>query len=165
MLTWLDKLAHRTTQLTGKSASIKRRGDGFLKHDDFENAARSYRQAISLDPDYVDARVGLGFVLVEQKQYLEAESHLDHALSINPTVADAHYLLGMAAKERDDLESSIAHLTNALRYKPDFEFAYRDLYFAFCRRSEFGRAKDLLNNAVRFFPQSAEFQFYLGNLL
>jgi predicted TPR repeat methyltransferase len=165
MFTWLDKLAHRTTRPTGKSVSIKRRGDEHLKHDELENAAQCYRQAISLDPDYVDAHIGLGFVLVEQKQHIEAESHLEHALSIDPAVADAHYLLGRASKERGDLESPIAHFTSALRYKPDFEFAYRDLYFVFCQRGEFGRAKELLSNALRFFPASAEFQFYLANLL
>jgi predicted TPR repeat methyltransferase len=164
MFTWLDNLAHQIRRPRGER-TIKRRGDEHLKHDELEDAARCYRQAISLDPDYVDARIGLGFVLMEQKQYIEAEGNLDRALAIDPTIADAHYLLGRAYKEQGDLERSIASFTSALRCKPDFEFAYRDLYLVLYQRGEFDRAKHLLNNAISFFPESAEFQFYLGNLL
>jgi predicted TPR repeat methyltransferase len=164
MLAWFNKLAHRIAPPSGSTA-IKRQGDEHLKHDELDNAARCYRQAISFDPDYVDARIGLGFTLIGQRQYAEAKGHLQHALSIDPDIADAHYLLGTAAKAQGELESSIAHFTQALRCKTDFEFAYRDLFVVLCQTGELDRAKDLLNNAVDVFPKSAEFQFYLGNLL
>jgi len=164
MLTLFNKLVHRIAAPT-ESLSIKRQGDEHLKHGELEGAARCYQQAIALDPDFVDARIGLGFALMGQKQYTEAERHLRHALTIDPDIADAHYLLGNASKEQGQLDDSIAHFTEALRCKADFEFAYRDLYLALCQKGELGRAKDLVKNAICAFPKSAEFQFYLGNLL
>src|SRR5512141_693772 len=76
----------------------KKQGDEHLQHDRLDDAAACYRRALSMDPDYVDAHVALGFVLSEQQQYREAEENLRQALSIDSGIADAHYILGTIAK-------------------------------------------------------------------
>ena len=43
------------------AATHKKQGDEHLKDDRFAEAAECYRRAVSVDPDYVDACVGLGF--------------------------------------------------------------------------------------------------------
>jgi predicted TPR repeat methyltransferase len=144
--------------------TFKARGDEHLRLERLDDAARCYERAVSMNPDYVDARVALGYVLSEQKQYIEAARHLRHALSIDPAIADAHYILGTMSKHQRDHAGAIEHFGLALEVKPDFEFAYRDLIAELSQCGQMGRAKDVLRSAIRIYPDSAEFQFYLGNV-
>src|SRR5258708_40063962 len=129
MPAWLKSLfPTRTSRPAEESAIHKKRGDEHLALDQFDDAARCYQSALSINPDHVDACVGLGFVLKEKKYYREAEQYLQHALSIDPNIADAHYLLGTISKNQNDLVGSVDHFYRALEIKPDFDFAYRDLF-------------------------------------
>lgn len=148
-----------------ESRTFKKQGDEFLKRNQLHDAAKCYRHALSINPDHVDACVGLGFVLSEQKQYPEAEQYLRHALSIDPGMADAHYILGTISKDRNDETASIDHFIRALEINPGLEFAYRDVIAALGKSGQMARAKSFLARAIAAFPESAEFQFYLGNLL
>jgi lipopolysaccharide biosynthesis regulator YciM len=151
MFTWLDKLtARRASRPDAGAAKFMKQGNEHVGHEAWDAAATCYHQALSIDADYVDARIGLGFVLLEQKQYREAEGHLTHALSLNPQIADAHYLLGKLYQERDDAgrDAAIDYFTKALQLKPDFEAAFRALYFALTREGQIERAKDLLGKAI-----------------
>ena len=148
-----------------QSGTHKKQGDEHLKLGRLDSAAECYRSALSLDPGYLDACVGLGFVLSEQRQFSEARQHLQHAVAIDPANADVHYILGTIAKAQDDLIGSIAHFARALDIKPDFEFAYRDLVAALLHGQQIKRAKEVLERATSACPESAEFQLNLGNLL
>jgi predicted TPR repeat methyltransferase len=143
----------------------KRQGDQHLNLGKFDEAAACYQHAISINPGFADAYIGLGFSLVEQQQFGEAAIALERALSIDPALADAHYLLGTASKALDDPAGSIRHFTRALELKPDFEFAYRDLFDLLLRSGLTEDAKAIIRRAILAFPRSAEFRFLLGNLL
>src|SRR5262245_64067177 len=56
--------------------AAKKDGDEHLKHDRWSDAEACYRRALAANPDYVDALVGLGFALSEQKKPEEAEREL-----------------------------------------------------------------------------------------
>jgi tetratricopeptide (TPR) repeat protein/SAM-dependent methyltransferase len=166
MLTKLKSLfPARFSRVGGESGTSKRQGDKLLKLDRLDEAAECYRRALSTAPDYVDAWVGLAFVLGEQKQYSEAEECLRRVSSIQPGIADAHYMLGTLSRKQNDLAASIDHYAHALDIKPDFEFAYRDLFAALIEVGELQKAMDVLGRAISIYPESAEFQFHLGNLL
>ena len=166
MFTKLKSLfATKSLPPADESSTYKKQGDEHLKLNRLDDAAGCYRRALSINPDHVDACVGLGFVLGEQKQYREAEQHLRHALSIDPGVPDAHYLLGTLSKNQNDPARAIDHFTRALELKPDFDFAYRDLAVVLTQSGQIQKAKDVLGRAISAYPESAEFQFYLGNLL
>lgn len=153
------------SQAADESTAYKKKGDEHLKLDRLDDAVASYRCAVAINPDYVDACVGLGFALSEQKQYREANEYLRHALSISPGIADAYYILGTIARNQNDHLGSIAHFTHALELDPALEFAYRDLFAVLLQKGEVQTAKDVLSRAISAYPTSAEFQFYLGNLL
>jgi tetratricopeptide (TPR) repeat protein/SAM-dependent methyltransferase len=148
-----------------ESSEYKRQADEHLRAGRLDDAARGYRQALSTNADYVDACVGLGFVLSEQQQYPEAVQQLSHALSIAPDIADAHYILGTISKNQGDGAGAIGHFTRALDAKPDFEFAFRELIAALIEGGKVEEAKEVLGRAIATYPESAEFRFYLGNVL
>lgn len=143
----------------------RKEGDEHLQCDRLEAATECYRRAVAIDPDYVEACIGLGFALSEQQQYDEAERHLRHALSLDSRNADVHYLLGTIVNRRNDPAGSVGHFARALEFNPNFVFAYRDLFTALFHSREYEKAKEVLHKAIAACPQSAEFQFHLGNLL
>ena len=158
-------LPGKSSSPSDASAASKREGDEHLKRDRLDDAVVCYRRAVSQNPSYVDALVGLGFALSAQKQFDEAAQCLQRALTIDPTIADAHYILGTNARDSNDDAGSIDHFARAIDVKPDFEYAYRDLFAALVRNREVAKAKEVLVRAVSRFPQSAEFQVHLGNVL
>ena len=153
------------SRAAGESLALKKEGDEHLKGDRFAPAAECYRRALAKSPDYADACIGLGFALSEQQHYDEAERHLGHALAIDPGNADAHYILGTIARRRSDHARSIECFTRAVEIKPDFTFAYRELLAALLQAGQRREAKGVLHKAIAANPESAEFQFHLGNLL
>lgn len=148
-----------------QEVAAKRQGDQHLNLGQFDEAAACYQQAVSLNPRFAAAFVGLGFSLVEQQKFVEAVAALERALVIDPALADARYLLGKAAKALDDQPESVRHFTQTLALKPDFEFAYRDLVDLLLQSGKTEDAKAIVRRAILALPNSAEFRFLLGNLL
>ena len=143
----------------------KKQGDVHLKQGRMDDALACYRHSLSLNPHYVDALIGLGYILSEREQYLPAKENLLLALSVDSKAHDAHYILGTIAAKRHDLPGAIEHFAHAIDAKPDFEFAYRDLHGALLQSGDVLQLKKVIETAISVFPNSAEFQFYLSTML
>jgi Flp pilus assembly protein TadD len=65
-----------------------------------EQAVKSYRQAISLKPDWAEAHSLLGSCLSRVGQYREAEAELRKAVALKPDYAEGWYFLGLFLKDR-----------------------------------------------------------------
>ena len=61
----------------------------FLQQRQVERAAREFRLALDLNPDYADAHANLGSALAQQGAYREALREFDEALRIDPHHAGA----------------------------------------------------------------------------
>ena len=147
-----------------ESGSWKVRGNEFLTQGKLEEAAECYRQAVSINPDFAEGFLNLGFVLKEQKRFAEAEQQIKQAVRINPTLEDAYYILGVISQERGDLAGAIANFTKALDIKPDFEVVYLDLGRVLFRSGQTEGAKRVIEKGLSLNPDSAELHFYLGNI-
>jgi tetratricopeptide (TPR) repeat protein/2-polyprenyl-3-methyl-5-hydroxy-6-metoxy-1,4-benzoquinol methylase len=166
MLSGLKSLFRAKPATSGaESARHKQQGDEHLRAGRLDAAGPCYRRALSADPDHVDACVGLGFVLSEQRQHAEAAVYLQHALSIAPETVDAHYILGTIRRNEGDLPAAIDHFGRALDVKPDFEFASRELIATLVQAGQIDKAKLVLGRAITAHPESGEFQFNLGKVL
>ena len=144
--------------------SIKKRGNEFLAQGRLEEAAECYSQAVSINPDYAEGYLNLGFVLNGQKLYEKAAGCLRQALVLNPKLEDAYYILGMIAQEQGDQERAIENFSRALELKPDFEIIYRDLCQVLFESGQHERAKQIINQGLSLNPEFADFHHYLGNL-
>ncbi|HYW56531.1 MAG TPA: tetratricopeptide repeat protein [Polaromonas sp.] len=165
MFTKLRELLVSGSPKTAPEITVKKRGDKHLNLNELDEAAACYTQAISINPEFVAAYVGLGFALAGQLLYEEAATALNRALSIDPAIADAHYILGTISRARNDRAGTIRHFTRALELKPDLEFAYRDFFDFLLQSGQSEEAKALIQRGLLVFPESAEFHFFLGNLL
>jgi tetratricopeptide (TPR) repeat protein len=71
-------------------------GEMRRKAGDLEMAATFFESAVSLYPDFAEARIGLGRVLVAQGQPQRALPHLQKAVALDPANDVAYYQLAVA---------------------------------------------------------------------
>ena len=67
------------------------------------------RRALEIKPDYMDAHVNLGNILLQKESVNEAMAHYQKALEINPDSATAHNDLGNAFLQKGRIDEAIFH--------------------------------------------------------
>lgn len=146
------------------AAHCKREGNNYLGHGDFEKAKACYLQAISVKPDYAEAHVNLGFVLREQKLFVEAEQALEQAILLNPEMEDAYYLLATVLQELGKLSDAIVNYNKAIELKPNFEMVYLDLGRALFQEGQVENAEIAIAKSIELYPGNADFHYFRGKL-
>lgn len=77
-------------------------GMAYLRKEDLIPARRYLLKAVSVDADFYQSRMGLGYVYLKTNRPAEAAGHLQKSLKLMPTV-EAAYLLGEAEEEQGHL--------------------------------------------------------------
>ena len=95
-----------------------------------EEATRELNQAISLDPQYTDARIQLGLVLGQQNDSAGAANVFREILRRNPNFAEGHNNLGLIFLQAGDLRTAEKEFSESLRLKPGYAEAHYNLGLA-----------------------------------
>jgi len=144
----------------------------------FAEAAREYRAALAIDPDYVAAHLNLGAVLIMQGipvrlgvdasqrppwlQADEAIAHLRAAVRLDPDSAGAHYNLGIAFVYQGQLAEAAREYGEAIRSNPDYADAHNNLGQVLTAQGQFDEAIQHLRQAARLMPDAADIPNNLG---
>lgn len=91
-----------------------------------DEAAASYKQALMLNQDFIEAHINLGAVLRAGKNFAEAASCFTKALSLSPPpplATLAHFNLGVVLRYQGIFTEARDSLEKALAIKPDFPWA------------------------------------------
>ena len=92
-----------------------------------EEAARLYREALKLKPDYGEALTGLGALLLIQNRPDEARPYFEKALALDPNHATALVNMAMIDQRRGDTDSALARLNAVIARNPDYAEAHLNL--------------------------------------
>jgi tetratricopeptide (TPR) repeat protein len=98
-----------------------------------EEAIRSYKKVLKLDPDYAPAHINLGTLYYNQSDYELAEEHYRKAIECDPRYALAHFDLGNVLDETQRLAEAIAAYKAALQLAPTYADAHYNLALAYER--------------------------------
>ena len=147
----------------------------------FAEAAREYRAALALNPDYVAAHLNLGAVLMMQeipsrvelsasrrppwRQADEVIGHLRAAVRLDPDSAGAHYNLGIAFGYQGQLDEAARHYREAIRSEPTYAEAHNSLGQVLSAQGQLADGIQHLREAERLMPDSAEICNNLGTAL
>jgi tetratricopeptide (TPR) repeat protein len=96
-----------------------------------DQARDAYRRTLELDPEHVAARVNLGRLLHERKQFKLAEVHYRLALAVDPQNATAYFNLGVALEDLGRMEEAASVYESAVEHEPghaDAHFNLAQLY-------------------------------------
>ncbi len=78
-----------------------------------EDASRSYREAIGLDPGFVEAMVNLARIHLLEGDPDGARDWLERALRLAPAYPSVHAVRGLEARQRGDLHEALRAFTRA----------------------------------------------------
>lgn len=142
----------------------RKRGNVFLGDENLSDAEQCYRKGIAADPTDAICYSNLGYVLFEQRRWVEAEEMLKQAVELNPDDFDAYYMLATLSKDRDEWLQAIVSYRRALEIKPDFDLCRRDLCIALAQSGQPKEAQLVMSQGPAFGADSVNFHYFSGNL-
>jgi hypothetical protein len=139
---------------------------------DYQDIAASEFEAIlKVDPNYMPAHRGLGYIALYKKDLPNAAKHFKDAIALNAKDPRVLYysavLLSMRQDEREMHPSDPAlmetYLVGATNLDPDFAEAWNLLAYARMEQDKFDLAIAAATNAVKLNPREENYQQNLGN--
>lgn len=137
-------------------------GISHQRQDQPEEAERFLRDAVRLDPDYADAHVSLGNLLMREGKPMEGIAHFERALASDPTHAQAHSSLGMVAMQQGEWARARDHFEQSVAALPTMSDTRHKLAICLMQLDEPARAVDQLRASLRLTPSNRNAQRLLG---
>jgi len=148
-----------------KARGYNNLGNAMLERGELVEAIKHYREALRINPTFVEAHNNLGTVLLKRGELGEAMTHYREALRINPASVDSHNGLGIAMTKRGEPGKAMTHYREALRINPASVDAHYNLGVAMTKRGEPGEAIKHYREALRINPDYAKAHNNLGNAM
>lgn len=130
-----------------------------------DQAEASYRQALTVNPNFAEAYINLGNVLSERGENEEAAGLFRKALAIKPGYAQAHNNLGKVLRDLGQLDEAVASCRRALETAPNFAEAHSNLGNALSDLGQLKAAESSYRQALTINPQFADVHSNLGSVL
>ena len=138
--------------------------NAYYKQGRVEDAIRTARRALELQPDFGVADYNLGNLYAGQGQFELAKKYFEEALRLYPNYADAQTNFGQLLAERGDLDTGIRYFRKAIELNPSISRAHLNLGVALAKQGKLDEAIAPLEQAARLKTDSPEASFYLGSV-
>jgi tetratricopeptide (TPR) repeat protein len=99
----------------------------YMKRNNIGRALQYFRQAVQLDPQFVEARMNLGNTVLGFRKYDEAEEHYREVLKIQPKNYEAQIGLGVALRGQKKIDEAEAAYKSAMELDNQRGDAYYNL--------------------------------------
>ena len=129
---------------------------------DLETAAGHFKQAITLDPGLIEARLAYAETALRLNNPRLAEEVLEDVNSQAASSARYHYLLGYSRFIQGDLENAQAELERSLQMDITNLDVYKLLGETYTRQGQFTDAIGMLETVILFEPQNGDALAWLG---
>lgn len=120
----------------------------------YQEAVDSFRQALALDPENVNARVSFARALYLLGERDAAQEQLAEALRRQTEHALGNFLMGVLLEERGSSEKAMAHYRLTLAANPEHGGANFYLGNALMRAGQYAQAAEHYRRAVRAEPKN-----------
>lgn len=130
-----------------------------LKRDDVANALGEFKKAVELDPDFVEARMNVGNIVLGFRKYDEAAEQFQEVLKRQPKNYEAMVGLGIAQrglKQIDDAEQSYKKAADLDGARAEAYFNLGVLYkdFRANETQDLHKAQAAYRMAIKYFSQA-----------
>jgi cytochrome c-type biogenesis protein CcmH/NrfG len=102
---------------------------GAIAYDagDLKRSLSHYSEAVRLQPDDLEANLGMAKVLIEMNETTKAAGFAEHALQIDPTGAEAHFRLSAIYRQEHRIADSKREIEQFQKYR-DIKEKLRQIY-------------------------------------
>jgi Tfp pilus assembly protein PilF len=138
--------------------------DSYRRRRQPEAALRAYRRALELDPDLLNARLGLGMMSMQSRQFTDAVRFFEEARREAPDIPGLDMNLGIAYAEIGQKALARNAYSRALEADPDDSGAMNNLALLHLDEGDSFRAEQLFRAAVAVRPDFMEALNNLGML-
>jgi len=153
-----------TTHVAAGFADKKAYNKGYraLRKGDFQEAEKIFRELLGKDAHDADARLGLSFALLKQRNLQGAYDNAARVIMQNPLSARAHALLGASILGAGEFRLSVEEFRTALALDENEALAVAGLAMVDFYENRMPTALNGLRRAVSMDPEEPDFVFNLG---
>jgi predicted aspartyl protease/Flp pilus assembly protein TadD len=138
------------------------KGQKALRKGDYELAEKIYRELVTKDAHDNQARLGLSFALLKQRNLQAAYDHAARVIMVEPLSARAHALLGAVILATGDFRNSVEEFRTALALNQNESMAVAGLAMIDFYENRMVLALPALRRAVSLDPDEPDHIFNLG---
>ena len=132
------------------------------KLEGWDDAVNAYRQAIQLNPNYVEAHSNMGNVFRRQRHWAKAVAAYEQALRLNPQSADLCNNLGVVYKDKGEREQALGYYHQAVRLDPQHAEAYNNMGVVLQDQDKLDEAASAFHQALSLKPDYANAHYHFG---
>jgi len=133
-----------------------------LRKGDFQEAEKIFRELLGKDAHDADARLGLSFALLKQRNLQGAYDNAARVIMQNPLSGRAHALLGASILGAGEFRLSVEEFRTALTLDDNEALAVAGLAMVDFYENRMPTALNGLRRAVSMDPEEPDFVFNLG---
>lgn len=166
-----EQLKQRITNLRNKQktappiAQLLVKARALRAADKHELAAKTYQQALKLNPDNDVALHGMGDIFRQKGDLQKAMPLIQQAIIMQPAVAEYQNTLGMLFQQKGEHEKAMIFHRRAFEMEPSYAAAHCNLGVALKNLNRLEEAVAAYRKAISINPKLAEAHNNLGNLL
>ncbi len=138
------------------------RGNALYDQGKFKEAVAAYRKAVQLNPNYLNAYVGLGNALDDSGNPKDAIATYMKAISLKPDEAIIYYNLGITQNRLKDYEAAIVAFRKATELDPSMLGAYINLGNTLDDMSQPEAAIEVYQQVLKRDPDNASAYFNMA---
>jgi len=135
-----------------------------LANGELDKAIRSYREAVRIRPDYVNAHLNMGIAHMRQEENETAAECFRRIIELRPSHADAHINLATVLYRMDRYEEAAEAYREVIRLEPENVSARYSLGLCLARLGRPSDAADAYREALRIDPDHSNARSALKKL-
>jgi predicted aspartyl protease/Flp pilus assembly protein TadD len=135
-----------------------------VRAGDLDLAEKIYRELLTKNPQYKEARLGLSFALYKKRNLTDAFDHAARVIAEDPLSASAHSILGLVILTTGDFRRSIEEFRTALSLKSNDARAVAGLAMVDFYENRMDQSVQGLRRASFLDPNEPDFVYDLGQI-
>jgi len=138
-------------------------GNIYLDNDYTDEAEQAFLNALDIDPEYLEAQIGMGEMFYGMEYFEEAIPYLEFAVKENPDDEDLQKKLAFCYKKTGQIDNAIAQYQAIIDEQPDNFRAYVNLANAYNIKEMYRQALDTSFKLKEIAPDDPRVYILISN--
>ncbi|VXD14067.1 hypothetical protein PL8927_270242 [Planktothrix serta PCC 8927] len=123
-----------------------------VEQEQCEEALAAYKEAIKLQPQWIEPRQALGDILLKLEQWQDAIDCYHQIIQIEPNIAQIHHNLGDVLLKLEQWEEAVKAYHQAIQLNPEFSWSYNNLGDVLLQQKQWEEAATAYRHAIALNP-------------